>query len=609
MDSFPEQFRTILNSILRFLRKNRYFLLTILFLMLFCLLPLSEMATTKGHDIGFHLQRIDAYADELVEGNLFPRIYTTMLNDNGYATPLFYGQLLMIIPAGMVAWFDVTVVDAYAYFVAIIFSATVLSAFFTTLSITKKQKAAFCVAMMFGISSYLGTDLLWRCALGEAQAFIFLPIVFAGFYHITFGDTGKWWLLPAGLSGMIFCHTLSGLMTVFALVLFALFCIDIFIKQPKKLIYIGLSAVIFFLLSADFLFPMLEQMDSTTFLATDGFSATKYGTLAERTMPSWTIFYDSNRSLYGSGGIYEYFIPNGIGLAPLVFIILYVCLRRRVTDEQNIIWRLIVVSTILLYMTTEYFPWDRFQDIAGIIQFPWRFIIFPTYLFALATAIFFVNLMGKRDTNRQFVFMIVAVSLCSYVATLAPIFNQYFLYQQNEKIVEYNYVNSIGAGEYLPSCEEFDKHGSSANAYYKQAITGNSNKLFNAERQMLSTMTREHGVLTVEFFNASGNDAFIDVPLLMYKGYTAVLNGEKELDCEYGKYNRVRVWLEDATEGTIEISYTGTTIQKVSRAVSILTLILLILHIIGKALNNMLSGSVDNKKSGKIKKNKRVLKA
>jgi hypothetical protein len=63
--------------------------------------------------------------------------------------------------------------------------------YFSTRSITKSSKAAFCGAVMFGLSSYLATDLFSRGALGEAQAFIFVPIAFAGFYHIMYGETRK----------------------------------------------------------------------------------------------------------------------------------------------------------------------------------------------------------------------------------------------------------------------------------------------------------------------------------------------------------------------------------------------------------------------------------
>ena len=208
-----------------FLYQNKYLLFTAIFLIIFCVLPLLSVPTIKGHDLMFHLQRIEALAKEMKIGNIFPHIYTMLLDGNGYAAPMFYGQVFLLIPAALINYCGLSVMQAYNIFIVLLVSATAFSMYFCTFSITKSRNASFCGAIMFTLSSYMGADLFYRSALGEIQSFVFIPIVFAGFYNILYADINKWYLLPLGMVGMLHCHTLSSVITVFSLILFLVFSI------------------------------------------------------------------------------------------------------------------------------------------------------------------------------------------------------------------------------------------------------------------------------------------------------------------------------------------------------------------------------------------------
>ncbi len=554
-----------------FFKENRYLVMTIVATIVLCFIPLSLMATTKGHDYGFHLQRIQALADELSAGNHLPRIFSTMLGGNGYATPLFYGDILLRIPAYLMVWFDYSLTDAYAVFVAFIFAASVLSMYFCTVSITKSKKAGFCGAVMFGLSSYLVTDLIQRCALGEAQSFIFIPIAFAGLYHILYGEIDKWYLLPIGLAAMIYCHTLSALITVFVFVLFLLFSIGKIKENPFRLVYLAISAVIFFALSAYFMFPMLEQLSSHEFLATDGFSAVKWGTLKQRSLPWWALFYDF-ATMTDVVGTY---IPNGIGLSGLVFAIIFFVKNRKSNDK--FIRNLIIMSAIILFLTTNLFPWDALQNLCGLLQFPWRLLVYPTFFLALGAAMYFGNMDVKKSDHANLMYLVIAISLFSYVATGADYFNTYMGYQAKGTELKYDYVNKIGAAEYLPSSDEFE-HNKEYGDKYKNTLILHSGKVFSDGSPTVS-IEREVGVLTVKYSGMNKDDAYLDMPVLMYKGYSATLDDGTELECTYGTYNRIRVNVGDHREGTVTVRYTGTTIQTVSGVVTVVSIVLMIAYL------------------------------
>lgn len=565
--------KTNKNKIYRFLYENRYFLLTVLLVALFCLIPLATMATTKGHDSPFHLQRIEALAAEMKRGNFFPRIYTTLLEGNGYASPMFYGDLFLIIPAALFGWCGVSITDSFALFIALIFLFTAMSMYACTYSITKNERAAFCGSIMYGLSSYLCTDLIQRCALGESQAFIFVPVVFLGFYHIMFGEIRKWYFLPIGLAAMLRCHTLSAVMTVVMLLFLFIASANKILEKPKRIMYLFVSVLAFAVLGADFLFPSLEQMASTTFLATDGYAAKKWGSLLSRALPYWwSPFGDFNVNSPESDNAW---IPNGVGLAGVVFTLIYFAFSRK--NRDRLVPRLLGVSAVILFLTTKLFPWKEVQDFVGVIQFPWRFLVFPTFLIALAAAIYFGKIQTKRFSTALMT-VVICFSLFSYFCSFGPYFERYYKYQQNGTKLEYSYKDNIGAAEYLPTTDEFERN-SNYNSKYRNALIKNAEKIYS-DGKLHASMTREDGKLIVHFSKNQKDGAYLDVPLVMYKGYTATLDDGTKLECGYGFYNRVRVILDGREEGTVTFEYTGTTVQNVSRAINVVGFFAMAVYIV-----------------------------
>ena len=125
----------------------------------------------------------------------------------------------------------------------------------------------------------MAIEIYTRAAVGEFTAFAFVPLVFLGLWSILCGDKKKWLCLPVGLTFLLVSHVLSAFAAVLLCAVFFLCYLGRVIKEPRRLLYIGYAVLVFAVLSASFLFPMLEQMASGTFLSTDGTSATYYGTL------------------------------------------------------------------------------------------------------------------------------------------------------------------------------------------------------------------------------------------------------------------------------------------------------------------------------------------
>ena len=173
---------------------------------------------------------------------------------------------------------------------------------------------------------------------------------------------------------------------------------------------------------------MLEQMSSTTFLATDGYAATKWGTLAERVMPLKALFNDTYVSPDGS-----WWIPRALGPAPLLLAVAWIAFAPRVRDRRGVFYT--GLALVLMLVTTELFPWETVQEQVGVIQFPWRILTFGTLFFAVGAALFYAKSAHTRVGSVAMV-VVAVFSLASFAACYMPILNTFIRYK-NEGVPEY----------------------------------------------------------------------------------------------------------------------------------------------------------------------------
>ena len=94
--------------------------------------------------------------------------------------------------------------------------------------------------------------------------------------------------------------------------------------------------------------------------------------------------------------------------------------------------------------------------------------------------------------------------------------------------------------------------------------------------------SRNHGDITITFSHNTGESTYFELPLVMYKGYRAVLqtgNGDIPLTVTYGTNNVVRVFVDGYESGTVYVTYAGTMVQHVSLTVSIVSIAGLIAYL------------------------------
>ena len=555
---------------------NRYAYLMLVLVLVLCVIPLSLVPQPKGHDIYFHLYRIDSLADELAAGNIPARIYHTVYNGVGYGSPLFYGDWMLYIPAALVNS-GVSVILAYKLNIMLVTFLTAFISFFSARAMFSDEKAAFTAAVVYTFSGYFAIDTYTRAAVGEMTAFAFVPLVFMGAYSVFKGDSRRWIWLPVGLTFLLVSHVLSAAVAAVLLAVLFLCFLPQMIRQPRRFLLLGASVAVFAALSASFLFPMLEQFSSGTFLSTDGTSATAYGTLEQRALPLWAALSDFNIRFDYKITNNGFWIPNGLGMSFFVMAAgLVYCIRKQKSKKDCIVWCAACVVT--LFMTTELFPWEILQPYLGVIQFPWRLLLFSVLFMALFAGRLVAG-AAKKSHASCFAALFAAFSLFSYISAASVSLINYASYQYAGYEITYPYENNIGVGEFLPS---YDLPASS----YRSALLRRNGRVTTNNPELAGTLevTRGHGSVTVRFEGNNESDTYFDVPLLMYKGYAAYAelgDGTRiELPVGYGDYNLVRVNLQSVVNGQVTVYYEGTAVQKASFVITVAAFVLLIVYLV-----------------------------
>lgn len=538
-----------MDNIRRHLKKHCTFYILAAILLAFCIVPLVILRMPSGHDYSFHLCRIQEISKNISHGQWFSPIYYDHTAGYGYASPLFYGDWFLHLP-GLLVTLGLSVEQAFRTFLVLCVSCCALASYLCFKKITKTGLGGLVGAVLFTFSSYMSMDFMTRTALGEIQAFAFCPIILLGFFSILYEDGRHWYALPLGLCGLLISHTISAVMMVVFLLVISLFYIGRFIRDKKKILLVALSALSFFAFSAFFIFPMIEQMAFQPLRATDGTTDTIWGTLASRAMPFFTVFSDFNNSLEKSA-----WYPNGIGICffALAAYVIYLTIKKK-SNERPLIY--LLISLMSLIVITDLFPWNLLQNICGSIQFPWRIMLFATLFFALSAA-FSVSAGAKERYTRYVAAIMILLSLFSYTVTALPKLKIMIENEKNHTALNTNYSNAAGAGEYYPSGTNW------------KGMISRGDRVLSNNHDLLNTVvvTREYNRLTVSFEGNTKEDAYLELPLVMYKGYAALTEDGTALEL-WGNKGYMRADISGIESAVITVEFTRTPVMIISYIIS-----------------------------------------
>ena len=542
-------------------RRLACLLFSLLLGLLFCIPYLGMDLLPIGHDTFFHVSRIDGLANAIKDHDFLPALYPYKNSGFGYASPLFYCDILLY-PFALLDLAGVPIVICYKL---CILTWTVLSAYTMSLCVIRIShsfSAGWIAAAAMVFANYRVTDVYVRGALGEVQAFIFLPVLIEGLYIILYEqDTKHWFLLCTGLVGLLMSHNLT---FVFAAVLTVIIVLCSWKKLNRPVILSLVKGIgMAFLMTMFFSIPMEEQLHANRYYLN---YYAQSSDLSSGSLPLWkyfaneTVFGYSNNSLPKDQ---QMLLNVGwfLTFAPLLWFIA----RRK--KPNGYVTLCLTLGYIAILLPSSLVPWDEL-DFLKIMQFPWRFLEFGTVLLAIPAGIAVSTLFSRLTMKKVFTVLVIAALCAEGLYHVWPVFDETFGMTSKMSwsditdgaICDPNYSATymrveLAGGDYLPI----------TSPDYRQLEP----VIMNEDYESLSISYVKDSTSITFTLSEDDTDQTIVLPLTWYKGYKLYHkeNGKwVEVACDQDAHGLVSFEAEEA--GDYMCRYENTPLRNFCIAVS-----------------------------------------
>ncbi len=523
-----------------------------------------------GHDLNFHLMRIEGLKEGLLSGVFPVRIQSNWCNGWGYAVSIMYGDTSLFLPAIM-RILGFTIQTSYKTFVIVINILTALIAWYSFEKMCGNKKIALLGSFLYTMSPYRLCCIYIRGAFGEYTAMMFLPIVLLGFWYVFYEDGekksgSKVLTLTIGLSGLIQTHILTCQMVA---VFVVLGCI-VYIKKvlnKNAIIYFVKVLVLTVLANLWFIIPFLryykEPLICTSFTEMHS-NYQIYGvSLTELLALESSGFYDF--SWAGITSLANKFsAPLGNGLLLCAVFSMLALWNQKIQEESKGVKVLLVGGVLATWLATNLFPYHNLQEylpavasFLGKVQFPYRYLSISCLLLT-AVGVLAFSLTKKTIAKNIYVAIITGVVLISAVQSMGYIYQtiyggSYELHYDSNSL----YSNYLMGNEYLYEGAE--------------SWLTEIDRIAGGEGISIINSTKETNSMVVKCKTTAG-DAYLEVPIFYYPGYVAVDENNNSYTVERGNNSRIRVTLPNGFEGKITVNFKEPLLWRVGEIISLLTM-------------------------------------
>ncbi|KRN99944.1 hypothetical protein [Companilactobacillus kimchiensis] len=499
---------------------------------------------TLSNDGRFHVMRMEGLYDSIKQGVFFPVVNMSFLDGFGYISNIFYSNL-WLYPAAFLRLAGLSVFQSFVMYYVLLNFCTFSISFWAYYQVSHRYNQSLFFSFLYTLSTYRIFDLVRRFDVGEILTMVFLPIVILGVYEIFYADQKKWVYLALGMVAVIYSHALSPVLIAIFIGLVVILRIANLIKEPQRIVALVNAILVSLVLSLAYFLPMIEQLRHTQFKLT-------YAPLinVSQTGLSWQNLFNwsMNNDLY-NGNIGLVMLITA-GLIPLT---IWKVKNKAVRDFA-------IIGELLLFMTTDIFPWKYFDKTpVNMIQFPWRFDMIVSILFAIFLTYDALDWFKADWKKIGLIFIILGITLGSEQALIKnhP--------REEDSYAEFNRLDvySIGSGEeYLPKNADLDIL---YKATHKPQVKNGTAKL--------SDFKQRGSQISFDFQNAKS--AQVDVPIIGYYGYSAKKSKGQVSRLTMDQKNNGLGQVTINGTGTVQINYYPTFIQKISKIISLVGLIIL----------------------------------
>lgn len=545
--------------------ENRISVIVFVIVMLVAFSKLFTKLCINGHDISYHLLRIEALKEGILIGKPFLKVNVLFLGETGYASSMFYPDFLLYIPA-LLRVMGVGINSSYHIFVAMCIILTYVTTFISTKGICKNTYAGTIAAVVLTLCNYHLDDIYVRSAVGEYTAFIFIPLIIYGIYNTVYESMDKPYLLGIGYCGLLLCHTLSFAFCAVVTVIVFMLKIKTFIKNPKVLLKLLSTALLSILVTCSYWLPMMEQLLKDKFYVSEA----QWSDLALNAKQAASVFYPAFPTL-------------GFAVVIVCLPLFFINKANRTDDiEYGII--LSVLAVIFTIVTTDLFPWKRLERFLSSVQFPWRLYIIASVLFAMAAGIILMNVASSVKLSKFIIFtdktngdniteslsgkVVLFLVMALMIATAFDSFskNDQGYYDYSNDYYSYKpFTGSVIGAEWLP-----------ARVGDVEALIEQSDSAISDTGSEVSFYRYKNEVI----IESNNGIQYVDVPLVYYLGYSAVTDNSIALDVDGSGNNGLTRVYTNGYDGKVRVFYKGTFLQHMSKGVTLSGFVLLALIIL-----------------------------
>lgn len=508
-----------------------------------------------AEDMFFHLSRIEGIAEGIKAGYFPVRNELFWLKNYGYGTGYFYPDLFLYLPV-LLRLFGFSLLSTYKIFAVLCTFASLASFYLTAKIIAKNRFAGLSAAVIFGFCAYRCIALFYRGAVGEVQAFIFLPLVVLGLYYLFGGRPERWWVFALGFWGLLSCHIISLVLASGITAVFLILNVRTIFRDRRILSGLVKSVLVTVLLGAGFLLPMAEQMNGNNLLMNLLVSTQRGGLTLNNINPVKNLFiffhdwqYDANyfRTVY----------PGWMLLAVPFLRLLLLVQKKKVPKSADI---MLGFGLVLMICSTDVLPWTHMVWLLNRIQFTWRLLAPVSVLLPLCGGIFFAKLFSERGAFLFLGLLFVCCSICAF-----PIYQDTIV---NRTVSEDEFImqdNRVAGMEYMPvglSAEFIDKN--------RDTVA--------AEPAGVQILSHKRRGLSFTFSFAYEGDAetlSFTVPLIRYYGYKGSFTGPDGMavpvDVGKSENGLALVRVPNTGSGAIQVAYHKTVSEIIGEIISIFT--------------------------------------
>lgn len=563
----------------RAVRENRYVVVG-----LGCIFFISSVSVfcnsqNVGHDLQFHLARIAGLGEELSRGNFPVRIQSAWNNGYGYPVSVFYGDILLYLPAVLYI-LGMPLLYAYKAYLLFVHACTVAIAYFCYRRLGDDKHIGVACTGLYCLCVNRILNVCLRAAVGEYTAFMFLPLVLLGMKEIYDGKKENpsrygWIILSAGMTGIIQSHVLSFEMVCLTLGITAVLLIR---KTFRKDIFLSFikSVVVTLCLNMSFIVPFLDYARQEIVILRDKseYGVQGYGlSLYELFSVGTTGTGDAFLSVEGLKGRF----PESLGLGMLIVLLLAVLALlgwQWEKAEKNRLLFTLGMAGITLFAATYYFPGNRLaavpfaRNVVSSVQFPWRFVTTAIPILTYAACLLFrkmktVLTAGKMRGMLVGICLVCGVQGLQCMDMIVRNTSDYVKYDGHDLFLE---SETVMGGEYL--FEHTD---------LPELLSDNS---IRSENAAVSEVRRNGNEMTA-VCETSG-EGYLEFPLLAYGHYRCVdLETGEVLQDERGTNDRIRVKLPAGYRGSVRVFFRTPWQWRAAEAVSLLTLAALLTYVVG----------------------------